>query len=702
MELSSLNKQQLEAVCATEGRIRVVAGAGSGKTRALAYRYAYLVNELGISPANILCLTFTNKAAQEMRQRIAKLVPEGNFNDFICTIHAFCVKVLRKEIYRVGYPKSFVVLDEEDAKALAKEVLEDVNEDRTETTVQNFLNEIAQRKADQAYVGQYMLPDSPLVSSVSDNFVRYLEKQKRGFALDFNDIIAFAIYILDRFASAREYWQKELNYIMVDEAQDCSGSDWYITDLLSKRHNNLFIVGDPDQAIYEWRGAKPDLFVSFKSDRDIILNQNYRSTPEILDAANSIIANNKNRIPKDLFTRRPLSTKVVHFHAKNEKEEAEYVARKIVEMAGQGSSLSDFAILFRAAYLSRGLEQELMKCKLDYTMWGGVRFFDRKEIKDVLSYLQLIEFGNDLAFERVVNVPSRKLGKAFLSELRKRASVDGSSLYDTLKRHINDKPLNRPGAHEFVALIENCRSYKMAVGITGLMTYLLDESGLMRLVREDEDEDRLENVEELLQSIMAYEEENKEDDVTLQNYLQDVALYTNLDRKSVGPRIRLMTIHQSKGLEFPHVFITGLNEGIFPSARTVRERRVSGLEEERRLMYVAATRAEKTLILTESEGFNMATKTNKYPSRFIAEIKKGCLVTEGTMDETLWEGTRELMRSLMPEEWTKQALKKGDKVVHKVFGEGTVAAVNLQQDAYEVHFENGDIRNIRGKFLSLC
>ena len=700
MNLTSLNSQQLEAVQATEGRIRVVAGAGSGKTRALAFRYAYLVNELGIAPANILCLTFTNKAAQEMRQRIAKLVPEGNFNDFICTIHAFCVKVLRKEIYRVGYPKSFVVLDEEDAKALAKEVLEEVNEDRTETTVQNLLNEIGKRKDDQTYVEHYMLPDSPLVSSAADNFMRYLEKQKRGFALDFDDIIAFTIYILDHFQSAREYWQKELNYIMVDEAQDCSASDWYIANLLSKRHNNLFIVGDPDQAIYEWRGAKPDLFVSFKSDRDIFLNQNYRSTPEILDAANSIIANNKNRIPKDLFTLSAHSVKVIHHHAKNEKEEAEYVARKIQEMIGQGSGLSDFAILFRAAYLSRGIEQELMKCKLDYTMWGGVRFFDRKEIKDILSYLQLIEFGNDLAFERVVNVPSRKLGKVFLSELRKLAAAEGLSLYEALKRHINEKTLNRPGAHQLVALIENCRSYKVVAKITDLLTYLLDESGLMRLVREDEDEDRLENVEELLKSVLAYEEDNKEEDISLQTYLQDVALYTNLDRKSIGPRIRLMTIHQSKGLEFPYVFITGLNEGVFPSARTIRERRSAGLEEERRLMYVAATRAEKALILTESEGFNVTTKTNKYPSRFIAEIKKDCLVTEGIMDETIWEGTRELMRSLMADDSTLSTFVKGDKVVHKVFGEGIVVAVNLQQDTYEVHFENGDVRNIRGKFLS--
>lgn len=324
MDLGTLNRQQREAVTSTEGRVRVVAGAGSGKTKALTYRYAYIVNELGVEPANILCLTFTNKAAQEMRSRITQLVPPGYTNDFVCTIHGFCVRFLREEIHRLGYPKNFQILDEEDMKSLARQVLTENNTERSVKTVRQLLEALAGTKAAEPYVQQYIVPTSP-VSGRTDLplSVQLLFKQKDKMALDYDDLIQFTRHILQTYSEVREKWQERMNYVMLDEAQDCNGGDWEIVETLSEKCGNLFIVGDPDQSIYEWRGAKPERFLAFKADKDIILDENYRSTPGILNVANSIIVNNKNRIDKRMFTRRGEGEKIVHFHATDERQEAQ-------------------------------------------------------------------------------------------------------------------------------------------------------------------------------------------------------------------------------------------------------------------------------------------------------------------------------------------------------------------------------------------
>lgn len=322
-----LNSRQREAVTTTEGRIRVVAGAGTGKTKALTHRYAYLVNVVGIDPANILCLTFTNKAAAEMRQRIAGMVHSGDYNDFVCTIHGFCVKFLRKEIYRIGFPKGFTVLDEEDSKAIAKQAMDEMGLKRTEKTVKQFLEAVSIDKALNGYIPAYMLPGAKITDEMrkSSRLAGYVSRQMKHYALDFDDLMNVTKYILDRFPEACEWWQNNLNYIMVDEAQDCNLDDWDLVERLAAKHRNLFIVGDPDQAIYEWRGARPDLFVQFAADKTVILDENYRSTPKILDIANCVISNNKNRIPKDLFTRKAEGRAVIHFHGKSEKEETDWI-----------------------------------------------------------------------------------------------------------------------------------------------------------------------------------------------------------------------------------------------------------------------------------------------------------------------------------------------------------------------------------------
>ena len=715
--LNDLNSRQAEAVTSTEGRIRVIAGAGTGKTKALTYRYAYLVNVLGIDPANILCLTFTNKAAAEMRQRIATMVHSGDYNDFVCTIDGFCVKFLRKEIHRLGFPKTFSILDEEDCKSLAKQAMDELGLKRTEKTVKEFLGQIAVDKALNDYITTFMLPqtkwtDNMLKSSLGN----YIHRQVKEYALDFDDLENFTNYILDRFKDAREYWQNQLNYIMVDEAQDCNLDNWQIIEKLAAGHRNLFVVGDPDQAIYEWRGAKPQRFVQFASDKDVVLDENYRSTPKILNVANSVISYNKNRIPKDLFTRQPEGRAVIHFHAKTESEEMEWVATQIKILLDAGARLGDFAILYRSSWQSRAIEEALMKARIQYAIWGGTRFFERKEIKDCLAYLKLINDKNDdLSFERIANVPSRKLGDKFMTELKQRAKDGDASLFRTLEKNTDSAALRKPGALEFLGLMNDCTQFAGNSLVSDLLDRVLDKSGLKKMYREDQDEDRLENIDQLLQSVKFYESTHEAEENRLSEYLQDIALYTNQDYRKDTPTVKMMTIHQAKGLEFPFVFIIGLSEGIFPNMRTIREYKKNGEEEERRLMYVAITRAQKALFLTESEGFNASTKMNKYPSRFLTEIKREMFVTEGFMPEDLWKGTRNMMHVLDEETYNPgdrddfaserteydSPFEVGDVVVHNIFGVGTVVGVNKENTTFEVRFKDGDTRHLRADFLRL-
>ncbi len=715
--LNDLNSRQAEAVTSTEGRIRVIAGAGTGKTKALTYRYAYLVNVLGIDPANILCLTFTNKAAAEMRQRIATMVHSGDYNDFVCTIDGFCVKFLRKEIHRLGFPKTFSILDEEDCNSLAKQTMDELGLKRTEKTVKEFLGQIAVDKALNDYITTFMLPQAKWTDNMlKSNLGNYIHRQVKEYALDFDDLENFTNYILDRFKDAREYWQNQLNYIMVDEAQDCNLDNWQIIEKLAAGHRNLFVVGDPDQAIYEWRGAKPQRFVQFASDKDVVLDENYRSTPKILNVANSVISYNKNRIPKDLFTRQPEGRAVIHFHAKTESEEMEWVATQIKILLDAGARLGDFAILYRSSWQSRAIEEALMKARIQYAIWGGTRFFERKEIKDCLAYLKLINDKNDdLSFERIANVPSRKLGDKFMTELKQRAKDGDASLFRTLEKNTDSAALRKPGALEFLGLMNDCTQFAGNSLVSDLLDRVLDKSGLKKMYREDQDEDRLENIDQLLQSVKFYESTHEVEENRLSEYLQDIALYANQDYRKDTPTVKMMTIHQAKGLEFPFVFIIGLSEGIFPNMRTIREYKKNGEEEERRLMYVAITRAQKALFLTESEGFNASTKMNKYPSRFLTEIKREMFVTEGFMPEDLWKGTRNMMHVLDEETYNPgdrddfaserteydSPFEVGDVVVHNIFGVGTVVGVNKENTTFEVRFKDGDTRHLRADFLRL-
>lgn len=688
----TLNIRQSEAVKATEGRVRVVAGAGSGKTRVLAHRYAFLVNELGISPGNILCLTFTNKAAQEMKSRIARMVDRGSVNDFICTIHSFCVKFLRREIYRIGYPKNFTVLDEEDAKSLAKQAMEEFGVDRRKLTAERFLTKVSALKGYNidAYIQRHLLPASS--PECPDELVRYIRLQLKHYALDYDDLIYFTIYILNHFEDARRYWTDKLNYIMVDEVQDCSSDDWKLLNILASGHGNLFVVGDPDQAIYEWRGANPKIFIDFKAATDVILNENYRSTPDILEIANSIISNNRNRVPKELYTMRLNERRPAYRHAASEREEAEFIADTIEKGLKNGESARDFAILYRSSFLSRGLEQVLLKRKINYSVWGGVRFFERKEIKDVTSYLRLIASDNDdMAFSRIINLPARKFGNASLANLRTMAEQHKVSLMTMLRSAVDTPKFNRPQFREFISLIDTLRTLSTQIPVSELTDKLLVDSRLADLYRMDEREDRLENIAELINSMKEYElSHDEDDDRLLDAYLQEIALYTNVDAANDKDKVRLMTIHQSKGLEFPTVFITGLTEGVFPNHRSIRERRKDGEEEERRLMYVAVTRARKMLYLSESEGYMNDNGALRYPSRFISEIPEVLLTIEGKRDPALFEGTRNMVNMLNSElgEGDESPMSPGTAVEHKIFGTGVIVSFDPAARSYRVRFQN--------------
>lgn len=701
-----LNEQQKAAVLATEGYVRVIAGAGSGKTKTLAHRYAYLVNEVGASPSNILCVTFTNKAANEMKSRVRKFVGMGNVNDFICTYHGFCVKVLREDIHKIGYPSSYIIMDEEDQKTILREIYEELGLKQTNLTFGNILREISERKYRSPYVKEYIdinTQQSYVSFSTEDGikqkcFIRYLQKQKKAFMLDFDDLMIFVLYIFHKCPDVLKKWQQRLDYIMVDETQDNSSTQWGLLSMLQAGHKNLFVVGDPDQCIYEWRGAKPDTLVRFDNIyapcKTIILDQNYRSTPNILNVANSVIAKNKKRIAKDLFTSKREMSNVTHFHGKSEVEEGDYIAQTIIKHIKNGGHASDVAILFRASYVSRFIEQALMRHKLPYVVYGGIRFFERQEIKDVLAYLRMVDTGDDLSFRRVIKQPKRGLGKAFLATLNEAAERERATLYDTLKNNIESKELNKPGAVEFIQLIESAREAVKNLTISDAAQYILEKSGVMELYRTDGDEERIENIKELMASIQLYEKSNEDEgDLSLTKYLQDIALFTNLDYKEDNDNIKIMTIHQAKGLEFPIVFVAGMNEGTFPNYRTIRERKRNGLEEERRLAYVAYTRAENELYLTESEGFNFESAEAKYPSRFIFEIKEKLLVREGNLTKELEQTAQSFIQNfdrLMDGVEKAENIKIGTRVSHKLFGKGEVTYIDEENRTIEVQFDDID------------
>ena len=697
--LEGLNEAQREAVTATEGFVRVIAGAGSGKTRALSHRFAFLVNELGILPGNILCVTFTNKSAAEMRQRIHRLTGDDD-TGYINTFHGFCVSVLQEDSHVVGYPKSFLVLDNADIDAMLQMIYEERGLSLRDMTFRAARDMIEIRKLfkePEYYRDMLSLSLDALKQRYLDAvqagdmiFYGYLYQERKCFGLDYNDLIKFTLHIFQENEAIRLKWQKRLEYIMIDEFQDIDQLQYELMEVLCGYHKNLFIVGDPDQTIYTWRGADVKYLLDFDkvypTTKTIMMMENYRSTPEILAACNSLIAKNANRIKKDLLPMLPDGAPVLCHHAANSEQESRWIAAQIKTLHEAGTPYRDMAVLYRAHYITRGVEEILLKEKIPYTIYSGVQFFARAEIKDALSYLRMIACRDDLSFLRIANVPKRNLGERRMAFLKDYAAQNGCSLYDALRRNLDSELLRGTKGGKFVLLIESFTGIYDQMPVSELLAAVLNESGYEAMLRTEGSQMRLDNLAELKQSVYAYETTCGEE-CTLEHYLAHVALFTNADLDDPRDQVRLMTVHSAKGLEFPHVFLCAMNEGIFPSKKT---RTLPGMEEERRLCFVAMTRAQKALYLSEAEGRNLD-GSPRYPSRFLLDIDDSLLQFTHTPREDLIRQAREYIgfsTRLLDESSLPQGFAPGTRVRHAVFGPGTVLELDPAQRAQLVQFDS--------------
>lgn len=696
--LFGLNDEQRDAVTSTEGFVRVMAGAGSGKTRALAHRFAYLVNEVGILPANILCVTFTNKAANEMRRRIRSLTGD-NDTGFISTFHGFCVAVLQEDGYFVQYPKSFLVLDNSDIDSMLKIIYEERGLTLRDMTFSNARDmiEIEKCKNRPQYYLDVIAMDTDALKKKYDEavsakdviFYGYLYQQKKCFGLDYNDLIKFTLYIFSKSDEIRLKWQQRLEYIMIDEFQDIDGLQYELMQALCAYHKNLFIVGDPDQTIYSWRGANVkhilDFDKNFPKVKTIMMMKNYRSTPEIIAAANSLIDKNTVRMKKQLIPTLAKGERVVYSHAKTTKEEANSIAERIKKLSKAGVPYGDITILYRAHYIARTIEEGLMRAEIPYTIYSGVQFFDRMEIKDALSYLRLIAYRDDLSFMRIVNTPKRNIGEKRMRFLKEYAAANGCLLYDALVKSIDEPIFANTQARRFVKLIERFSSIYHTMPASELLSAVLNESGYEEALRTEGAQDRLDNLAELKQAVYEYETGCGEES-RLEDFLSHVALLTNADAAAAPNAVKLMTVHTAKGLEFPYVFICGLDEGMFPSKRTSS---FEAMEEERRLAFVAMTRAEKGVYLSDAEGRGLD-GSFRYPSRFVFDIDRQLMDYSTELDPGLKAEAQRYISSAhnrLKGLSRQQRLNVGDRVRHDIMGNGVIEGIDEERMAYVVKFD---------------
>lgn len=692
--LEELNEQQREAATTTEGYIRVVAGAGSGKTKTLTARYMYLVEMMGISTANILCVTFTNKAAAEMKKRIRRQLPDQDLGR-ITTFHGFCVGLLKEDCHIIGYPTTFIVLDEEDKESILRTVFSDLGITGRDMTIKEAVDHIGWRKGGRGYVKTLIGDPSKLrrlseeATTLKDKVLyRYFYEQRKCYGLDFDDLVYFALHILEQDAHTREKWQKRLEYVMVDEFQDIDKDQYMLADILSAYHKNLFVVGDPDQTIYTWRGADVKFILEFDSRHEsvktIYLNTNYRSAPQILAASNALIDKNRDRLKKKLSPVRPNARKPLYFHAKTGQLEADWMTANMRAIHEAGMPYSHMGVLYRAHYVSRTVEESLIRNKIPYVLYSGVEFYKRKEIKDVLCYLRMIYCGDDISFLRTVNEPRRGVGRTRIAALKQQAELHNCSMYEALKTLLETDLFRRSRAKEYVRLIEKYRAIFQGMDLTDLLASVLQESGYEEMLRTSGEEERLDNLAELKQAIYDFERKAGEE-VTLGNYLDHAALFTNMDQTQNAQAVKLMTIHAAKGLEFPTVFLCGLSEGIFPSKRAnTREK----LEEERRLCYVAFTRAKDKLYLSDAAGTNYD-GSFRYPSRFLFNAEKENLEYMVPLDPDLEERALEQISQTENLEIRRESSSDGigKRVLHPVFGEGVVIGIPRGQEGIIVQFD---------------
>lgn len=709
--LSGLNEQQRQAVKHTEGPLLIMAGAGSGKTRVLTNRIAYLIREKGVAPWNIVAITFTNKAAREMKERVASLIgPEAN-DILMSTFHSMCVRILRRDIDRIGYSRNFTILDPTDQLSVVKQILKQQNLDPKKFEPRTILGMIGSAKNELVTAKEYEKhAKGPYEEVASKVYLEYTSQLKRNQALDFDDLIMLTIRLLKTVPEVLEYYHRKFQYIHVDEYQDTNRAQYVLVKLLSERYQNICVVGDSDQSIYRWRGADIANILSFEEDypnaKLIMLEQNYRSTKMILDAANHVIENNWNRKSKKLWTENKTGEKIFYYNADNEHDEAYFVVDKIREAKRNGEfTYADVAILYRTNAQSRVIEEMLVKSNIPYHIVGGTKFYDRKEIKDVLAYLRLIANpDDDISLQRIINVPKRGIGAATMDKLLHFAQLQGISLFQALKE-VEEIGLGArvvTKLKEFATQMSNWVNMQDYLSVTELVEQLLEQTGYREMLQAEktiEAQSRLENIDEFLS--VTTEFEKKSEDKTLVAFLTDLALIADidqLDEEAEGgdnDSVVLMTLHSAKGLEFPLVFLIGMEEGIFPHSRSLFDE--DEMQEERRLAYVGITRAEKKLYLTNAKLRTLYGRTNANPtSRFIAEIPDECLENlNEEVEERLWakQSERAPRRTTSAVTPRKQLTTTGgdefdwsvgDKAEHKKWGVGTVVSMKGEGDQIEL------------------
>lgn len=731
--LDKLNERQKEAVLATEGPVLVLAGAGSGKTTVLVNRIAYMISEKHIRPWNILAITFTNKAAREMKDRIERLLGDTAKDMWIGTFHSVCVRILRSCIDLLGYSRDFVIYDTADTKTVMKECLRELDIDEKSFPVRNVLSIISNAKNDlmDAATFENVYKSDYRMSIIAKIYYRYQTKLRKNNAVDFDDIILNTVKILSENPDVLSKYQDKFQYILVDEYQDTNNSQYLLINLLAQANRNLCVVGDDDQSIYKFRGANIGNILNFEDDysdvQKITLDQNYRSTQNILDAANSVISNNKGRMGKSLWTSNGDGNKVFVYTGTNEYDEARYIARQIKKHFDEQGSFSDCAILYRTNAQSRVIEEMLMRESVPYKVLSGLRFYDRKEIKDIIAYLRVVYNPNDdVSLARIINEPKRKIGNATLEKARNIAREKETSLYDVIS-HADDYPEFKTAIKKLLSFSEIIKSLiklKDTVTIEDLTGRILNDTGYMpALVMEDttESKTRIENLGEFISVITEFEK-NEETGNTLGEFLENISLVSDIDGYDENEDSAvLMTIHSAKGLEFPIVFLSGLEEGLFPGMRSMESD--DDIEEERRLCYVAITRAKEQLYITKTISRTIHGKTMPTTaSRFFKEIPVEYLEDKTTLQPKVAKVMQDLgvrnaaapkkevymtkgfgssVKSSGSTDYSK--FKAGDTVEHRTFGRGEILkATPCGNDCIlEIQFESIGFKRLMAAFAKV-
>ncbi|TCW42116.1 DNA helicase-2/ATP-dependent DNA helicase PcrA [Thermohydrogenium kirishiense] len=709
--LDKLNDRQKEAVVTTEGPLLILAGAGSGKTRVLTHRIAYLIKEKRVSPANILAITFTNKAAQEMKDRVESLL--GYVGDiWISTFHSACVRILRRDIEKIGYDKNFVIYDTQDQKSLVSDCIKELDLNEKQYTPKGMLSAISKAKDKMISPDEYLLEfgNDYRNKKVADVYRLYQKKLKKDNALDFDDIIIKTIELFKKDEEILRYYQDRFRYIMVDEYQDTNRPQYEFVNLLAKRYRNLCVVGDDDQSIYGWRGADIKNILDFEKDypeaKVIKLEQNYRSTQIILDAANNVIDNNIKRKKKQLWTDNKDGEKIVVCEVQNEREEANFIVDRIKDLIANGKKYSDFAILYRTNAQSRIFEEACMMNDIPYKLVGALRFYDRKEIKDIIAYLRLlVNPYDDVSLKRIINVPKRGIGESTVSALEQYAREHDTSMYFAIP-NVELKGRARKVLDNFKNFIDDLINQLDFMTIIEVIDYILEKTGYMDELKADdtkESESRIENINEFIGAAREFVETSE--DKSLESFLSGITLVSDIDTAGdIGESVVLMTLHSAKGLEFPVVFMAGMEEGIFPSSMSFIDEHE--LEEERRLCYVGITRAKERLFMTYARTRNLYGKPQyNTASRFINEIPQDLIVEydKGAIKRNDYESVSSYINTFARKANDKANYNPGDKVEHKLWGIGTVVNVEGIGEEREltVAFPNVGVKRLSLKYAPI-